>query len=449
MLLGSIARALRPGRTAFSTPRFFAAQAPSIPLISRVVKPSHFFSSNLRFSSTVNASLPILTPPSVARWLMLSSGLCLAIVVVGGVTRLTESGLSITEWKPVTGVLPPLSESDWQVEFEKYKLTPEFKLLNSNMTIHDFKKIFYMEWGHRILGRLIGLTFVGPLCYFVVRKKVAKPIALRLSGLAVLIGLQGLMGWYMVKSGLEDSFMDTPGAVPRVSQYRLASHLALAFALYAGMFHAGMTAIKEWKFANGQLWSGVNDLTVMNSKLVRQFRLQARSLFGLVFITAMAGAFVAGLDAGLVYNEWPLMGGRLVPPADELVSPSYAKTLEKTDLWRNIFENPTTVQFNHRVLATTTYLATAVMFAQAMRPAIRNALPPLVKTNVIAAFGMVNIQFLLGIGTLLYLVPTPLAAAHQAGSLMLLTTVIQLLVSLRSPSQAARLWRMANLKRKP
>lgn len=153
----------------------------------------------------------------------------------------------------------------------------------------DFKRIFYMEWSHRILGRVIGLAFVGPMIYFIIRKKVARPVALRLSGIAVLIGLQGLMGWYMVKSGLQESILDTPGAVPRVSQYRLASHLALAFVLYAGMFNMGMTALKEWKFAKGKDWSGIKNLSVLQSKVVRSFTMQSRALFGLVFLTAVAG----------------------------------------------------------------------------------------------------------------------------------------------------------------
>ncbi|KAF9569394.1 cytochrome oxidase assembly [Agrocybe pediades] len=338
------------------------------------------------------------------------------------------------------------------VEFEKYKATPEFKLLNHSISLEDFKSIFYMEWGHRILGRLIGIVFVGPLAYFAIKKQISKSLTLRLSGLAALIGAQGFLGWYMVKSGLEDSLMDTPGAVPRVSQYRLASHLGLAFLLYLGMFGTGMAVIKDYKFSKGALWSGFsgNIQQALQNPILRSFKKQAWVLTGLVFLTALSGAFVAGLDAGLLYNEFPLMGGRLAPPADELFSTAYAKNEDKSDLWwRNIFENPTTVQFDHRVLATTTYFGTAYLFAQTFRPAVRAALPPLARVGTMAAFAMANVQVALGISTLLYLVPVPLAAAHQAGSVMLLSAMVHLLITMRNPGAAARAWRAFRSKAKP
>uniref|UniRef100_A0A8H7XZ23 Uncharacterized protein n=1 Tax=Psilocybe cubensis TaxID=181762 RepID=A0A8H7XZ23_PSICU len=390
------------------------------------------------------APLPILPSPAVGRWLMASSVLVLGIIVVGGVTRLTESGLSITEWRPITGILPPLSHDDWIVEFDKYKATPEFKLMNHSISLEDFKSIFYMEWGHRVLGRLIGLVFVGPLVYFAVRKQIPSSMTLRMSGLALLIGAQGALGWYMVKSGLEDSLMETPGAVPRVSQYRLASHLGMAFLLYLGMFGTGMAVIKDYKYANGAKWSGSSGRInrILSNPLLKSFKRQSWAITCLVFLTALSGAFVAGLDAGLLYNEFPLMGGRLAPPADELFSPAYAKNEDKSDTWwRNIFENPTTVQFDHRVLATTTYFATAALYLQTFRPALRAALPPLTLVATKAAFAMANIQVALGISTLLYLVPVSLAAAHQAGSVMLLSAMAHLLITMRRPGAAARAWR--------
>ena len=227
-----------------------------------------------------------------------------------------------------------------------------------------------MEWGHRILGRLVGVVFVGPLVYFALRKKIPKSMIIPLTGLAVLIGAQGLLGWYMVKSGLEESIMDTPGAIPRVSQYRLAAHLGMAFLLYLGMFGSGMAVIKDWKYANGALWSGnlPKFQKVLRKPLFSSFKRQSWALTGLVLLTALSGmsyflpvclyvdklflgAFVAGLDAGLLYNEFPLMGSYIVPPFEELFSDDYAKHPDKSDKWwRNIFENPTTVQFNHRVL---------------------------------------------------------------------------------------------------
>ncbi|KAF9817667.1 hypothetical protein IEO21_03323 [Rhodonia placenta] len=410
-----------------------------------------FFSRN---ASTIPAELPVLSPPPVARWLIFSSVLVFAVIVVGGVTRLTESGLSITEWRPITGVLPPLSEAEWKVEFEKYKATPEFKLMNHSITLNEFKDIFYMEWGHRVLGRLIGVAFVLPLAYFAVRKRLTATLPKQLFGMALLLGAQGALGWYMVKSGLEDSLMDTPGAVPRVSQYRLAAHLGTAFVLYAGMLGTGMAALYDWRYATTGKWGGlvgdsVQWKAMLENPLVKRFSRYSKALTALVFLTALSGAFVAGLDAGLLYNEFPLMGGRLAPPQDELFSKAYAKAPDGSDLWwRNIFENPTTVQFDHRCLAITTYTATAALYAMTRNPAMRAALPPLARRMMVAAFGMANVQVLLGIGTLLYLVPIPLAAAHQAGSVMLLTTMVQLLVSLRRPGAAARAWRQALLAKR-
>ncbi|KAJ7067979.1 cytochrome oxidase assembly [Mycena amicta] len=383
-------------------------------------------------------------PPAVGIWLMVSSVLVLVVVVVGGVTRLTESGLSITEWRPITGIIPPLSKEAWQDEFEKYKATPEFKMLNHSMTLDDFKRIFYMEWSHRILGRLIGLTFVVPLAYFTITKKISSPLALKLSGLGLLIGAQGALGWYMVRSGLEDSLLDTPGAVPRVSHYRLAAHLAMAFALYLGMFSGGMAIIKDWRFvrtgnAGGLPISSFN--VALNHPNVKRFKSLSWALTGLVLLTALSGVFVAGLDAGLIYNEWPLMGGHIVPPTEELFSPTYALNSDKTDLWRNVFDNPSMVQFDHRLLATTTYAGIALLFAQTLRPAWRSVIPPLALTSARAAFAMANVQFLLGISTLIYMVPVPLAAAHQGGSILLLSAMLQLLIALRRPGAAARAWR--------
>ncbi|KAJ2933486.1 hypothetical protein H1R20_g3623, partial [Candolleomyces eurysporus] len=392
--------------------------------------------------------MPILAPPAVGGWLMGSATLVLAIIVVGGVTRLTESGLSITEWKPITGVVPPITQEEWEAEFAKYKETPEFKLLNHSITLEDFKFIFFWEWSHRVLGRLIGVAFVGPLAYFALRKKIDGRMTRRLFGLGLLIGAQGALGWYMVKSGLDNKHLEIPGSVPRVSQYRLAAHLGTAFLLYLGMFGTGLSVIKDWKYAKGAPWSGstTGDINkILQNPVVKRIKVASWALMGLVFVTAMSGAFVAGLDAGLLYNEFPLMGGRLAPPSDELFDPAYAKNADKSDLWwRNIFENPTTVQFDHRVLAITTYFGTTALWLRTLNPAVRAALPPLATTAIRAAFTMANIQVLLGISTLLYLVPVPLAAAHQAGSVMLLSAMTHVLISLRRPGGAARLWRRLN-----
>jgi cytochrome c oxidase assembly protein subunit 15 len=256
---------------------------------------------------------------------MVSSTLVFAIIIVGGITRLTESGLSITEWRPVTGILPPLTHEEWVVEFDKYKGTPEFKMyvftyrqrfhntqlisprLNSSASLDDFKFIYSMEWGHRILGRLIGVVFVGPLVYFAARKKISGAMVAKMSGLAALIGVQGLLGWYMVQSGLEESIMETPGAVPRVSQYRLAAHLGTAIALYAGMFGAGLATIKDWKFSKGADWSGVKGISsfqsILSNPSVRAFKVQAWTITGLVFLTALSGEGHSNLLVMLVAYE--------------------------------------------------------------------------------------------------------------------------------------------------
>ncbi len=242
------------------------------------------------------------------------------------------------------------------------------------MNLSEFKEIFYMEWGHRVLGRIIGVAFVVPLAYFAIRKRLTASLPKHLAGMALLLGAQGALGWYMVKSGLEDSLMDTPGAVPRVSQYRLAAHLGTAFVLYAGMFGTGIAALMDWRYAKTGSWGGLKKDTdaawenILKNPHVRRFARNSKALTALVFITALsgqffdllfmlaliqrsAGAFVAGLDAGLLYNEFPLMGGRIAPPADELFSPAYSKRSDGGDIWwRNIFENPTTVQFDHRCL---------------------------------------------------------------------------------------------------
>ncbi|KAN0097775.1 COX15/CtaA family [Tylopilus felleus] len=391
--------------------------------------------------------MPVLASPAVGRWLLFSSALVFAVIVVGGVTRLTESGLSITEWRPITGIIPPLNDEDWNAEFEKYKATPEFKMINHSISLDEFKNIFYMEWGHRVLGRIIGVAFVLPLSYFAIRKKLTTSMPAKLTGMALLLGFQGVLGWYMVKSGLEESIMHTPGAVPRVSQYRLAAHLGTAVLLYAGMLGTGLAAIKDWKYAHDGLWSGSKTMSwqeVLSNPLVKRFTRYSRAVTALVFLTALSGAFVAGLDAGLVYNEFPLMGGRIAPPFDELFSAAYAKNADGSDIWwRNIFENPTTVQFDHRILAMTTYLGTCLLFAHSRQSAVRSLLPPLARVSMTAAFAMANVQVLLGLATLLYLVPVPVAAAHQAGSVALLSTMVHLLVALRRPGLAAQLWRNA------
>ncbi|KAF8312853.1 COX15-CtaA-domain-containing protein [Clavulina sp. PMI_390] len=397
------------------------------------------------------SDLPPVSGPAVTRWLFLSAGLVFAIVVVGGVTRLTESGLSIVEWRPITGTLPPLSQAEWEAEFDKYKTSPEFKTMNHSITLEEFKRIFFWEYLHRLLGRVIGLGFVVPLTYFALRRNRLTPGSLPFySFLALLIGGQGALGWYMVKSGLRDEII-TNKEVARVSQYRLAAHLSMALALYVGMLSAAFSTRNDWRWKTQGSWSKLTGAEpwkkILENPAVRRFKGAAMALSCLVFLTAFSGAFVAGLDAGLIYNEFPMMGEHIIPPISELLSPFYSRASDQSDLWwRNIFENPTTVQFDHRLMGTTTYTATTLLYLSTLlHPTLRATLPPLTRHLAMSAFLMANIQVALGISTLLYLVPVPLAAAHQGGSVLLLTTMVALMASLRAPGRAARLWRAATV----
>ncbi|KZT54541.1 cytochrome oxidase assembly, partial [Calocera cornea HHB12733] len=389
--------------------------------------------------------LPPLSPPTVGYWLLALAGMSFVIIVVGGVTRLTESGLSITEWRPVTGTLPPLSDAAWEGEFAKYRETPEYKMLNTNITLEAFKRIYYMEYSHRLLGRVIGLCLLAPFGYYALRRQLTPGLTAKLAGLAVLLGAQGALGWYMVASGLEDEILTTPGAVPRVSQYRLAAHLGAALVFYAGLVLTGLSVLRDAAYVRGRGWrahGGWEQAWAAAPKQMRTFRLSAYAVGALVFLTALSGAFVAGLDAGLIYNEFPLMGGRLVPPGEELVRPEFTNVrIRHTAPWRNLFENPTTVQFDHRLLATTTYCAVGALWLLSRR--LRPVLPRPARTATNWAWALANVQVALGISTLLYLVPVELAAAHQAGSVCLLTAMLALAAVLRRPGRWARVWREA------
>jgi cytochrome c oxidase assembly protein subunit 15 len=304
-----------------------------------------------------------------------------AMVVIGGVTRLTESGLSITEWKPAAGAIPPLSEEAWQEEFAKYQQIPQYRERNAGMTLAEFKTIFWWEFVHRLWGRLIGVVYALPLLWFVLRGQVRGRLAWQLAGIFVLGGLQGALGWYMVQSGLVDRVS--------VSQYRLTAHLGLALLIYAAT-----------------LWTALDLLRPTGS--ATRFSRAALAFSALVFVTILAGGFVAGLDAGMSYNTFPLMDGRLVP----------AGYLDETPWWANLFENVAAVQFNHRVLAMTT-LAGALALAFAGRKAASPARGLAFATGLMAL-----LQVALGISTLLLVVPIPLAAAHQAGAVALLTLAL-------------------------
>ena len=347
--------------------------------------------------------------------------------------------LSITEWKPVTGSLPPRNAADWNSEFSKYKSSPEFKMLNPHMTLDEFKSIYFMEWAHRIWGRVVGLSFILPSLYFIARRRVSVRMAAKLIGISGLIGFQGVLGWWMVKSGLKDDLF-RPGSQPRVSQYRLTAHLGTAFLCYTAMLWNGLSILREHKLLADPA-AAEKALSLLRSPDLRIFRRSVAGLAVLVFCTAMSGGLVAGLDAGLIYNEFPYMGLGLTPPKSELFSGFYSHRSDKSDIWwRNMLENPSLVQLDHRILATTTFTSIMGLWAYTnFSPTVRRMLPAACRRGVHGVVGFVWLQVILGISTLIYLVPLPLASAHQAGSLALLTSVLVLGGRAWVPGRALRL----------
>jgi len=335
-------------------------------------------------------------------WLAGCSGMVAGAVALGGVTRLTESGLSMVDWKLIKDMIPPKNEEEWVQEFERYKEYPEYKYVNKarEMTLNEFKFIFYMEWGHRMWGRATGIVFLVPAAYFLSKGYFNSGMKKRMGAFSLLLGFQGFLGWYMVKSGLNEPVKEHD--IPRVSQYRLAAHLGSAFLLFSGFLWTSLT----------HLFEDQKNATKMDPKLLKKINLRSHGLMGLIFTTALAGAFVAGLDAGLVYNSFPKMADRWIPTDLFAHEPK----------WRNFFENPTMVQFQHRILGMST-LTAIVLYAFAMR---RLPLPSRARLAVDSLVAMSCVQVSLGIATLLLYVPTSLAAVHQSGSLALLSFAIWL-----------------------
>ena len=316
------------------------------------------------------------------------------MVVVGGITRLTHSGLSIVEWQPIAGALPPLDQAQWEEAFDKYRQTPEFRQVNPDMDLARFKLIFWWEYVHRLLGRLIGAVFLLPLLWFALRGKIARALLPKLAGIFVLGGLQGAMGWYMVESGLV--------ADPRVSQLRLAAHLGFAFLIYAAMLWIALDLL----FRGGG--------TPAPSRSLRR---AAAALAILVFVMVLSGALVAGTHAGLEYNTFPLMNGRVVPPDAFAMQPWH----------RNLYDNLATVQFDHRLIAwALAFFAPWLWLRVRSAGASRRA-----RLAADLLLGAIVVQIALGISTLLLFVPVPLAAAHQAGALLVFTAALFLVHSLR------------------
>ncbi|CAH1398465.1 unnamed protein product [Nezara viridula] len=344
------------------------------------------------------ASKNAVAQKAVGYWLLGCGGMVFGAVVLGGVTRLTESGLSMVTWK-LFGEKPPFNQADWEKEFELYKQFPEYKMKNMDITLEEFKRIWWMEYAHRMWGRCIGAAFLFPATYFWTKGYFSSAMKKRVFAFGLLIAAQGLMGWYMVKSGLEDRF-PTQNDVVRVSQYRLASHLSLAFILYTAF-----------------LWSALDHLIPAQklteiTKSARRFRGLAHASKGLVFLTAFSGAFVAGLDAGLVYNSFPKMGDKWIP--DEI--------LALTPKISNITENPVTVQFDHRMLGITTLSVISGLWLLSRK----RTLPPRAYKAANALAIMAWTQVLLGITALVHYVPVSLAALHQSGSLVLLSFAVWL-----------------------
>jgi cytochrome c oxidase assembly protein subunit 15 len=309
------------------------------------------------------------------------------MILLGGVTRLTHSGLSMVEWKPLMGAIPPLTEQDWLATFDKYKQYPEYEKLNKGMSLEGFKAIFMYEYLHRLLGRLIGIIFAFPLLYFAMRRRLRPGLAPGLVALFFMGGLQGLLGWYMVKSGLVDN--------PRVSQYRLTAHLGLAFAIYAFMV---------W-LAFDLLWTKIDAQT--NHRPYARWSLV---LVGLVYLMILSGGLVAGTRAGLAYPTWPLMGDSFVPAGLYTSRPP----------WLAMFEDITTIQFNHRMFA---YLL-LVLISGFSWLVYKNSMNEKARLGVVLLFVALLIQVALGISTLLFHVPVAVAAAHQGGAVVTFTAAL-------------------------
>jgi heme a synthase len=324
---------------------------------------------------------------AVRVWLFVVAAMVLAMVLVGGATRLTESGLSITQWQPVVGIVPPLDKADWQAEFARYRAIPQYQALNQGMSLDQFKTIFWWEWTHRLLGRLIGFVFLAPLLWFLWRGWIGPGLRSRLWLIFGLGALQGAVGWWMVASGLADRI--------EVSQYRLATHLVLACLIFIAI-----------------LWTALR----LGEATPRQASARARVSAGVLLVMVLGqiylGALVAGLRAGYIYNTWPLIDGSLVPDAHRLFF--------KTPLWRNFFENTLTVQFDHRMLAYTIWICALLhLLDVASSKSKGRAL-----NGSILLFGAVTVQAALGIWTLLMVAPLPLSLAHQGMAMVVLTVAI-------------------------
>ncbi len=330
--------------------------------------------------------------PYIRAWLWFAAFLVFIMVIVGGATRLTDSGLSITEWQPLLGAIPPLTEADWLAAFEKYKLIPEYSLVNQGMSLEEFKFIYWWEWAHRFLGRFIGLVMIVPFLFFWATHRIEPRLTPRLVTLILLGGLQGALGWYMVKSGLVERV--------DVSQYRLAAHLTLATVILGAIVWTalGVGGAPRHPPQDRRGWA-------------------AFGLAALILLQVAAGGFVAGLDAGMGYNTWPLMDGQWMPKGLLIMQP----------VWRNFFENAMTVQFDHRLIAYIVALCAALYVWRVQSRA------------AYAVFIAVLLQVGLGIWTLLAQVPLHLGLSHQGGAMVVFASAIWVMHEALSRQAAVRL----------
>jgi cytochrome c oxidase assembly protein subunit 15 len=322
----------------------------------------------------------------ISYWLFTCAAIILGMILLGGVTRLTGSGLSMVDWKPLMGVVPPLSEADWQQTFSNYKQFPEYQQINKGMSIDAFKSIFMFEYLHRVLGRLIGVFFLLPFLFFYFSKRIPSGLTPKLTVMFLLGGLQGLLGWYMVKSGLVDN--------PRVSQYRLTSHLGAAVVIYSYILWVAFSLVN--KKGGQQKHSSLKPFSY--------------GISALIFLMILSGGLVAGTRAGLAYPTFPLMGDSFIPIGLYAMSPA----------WLSMFEDITTIQFNHRILA---YFLTVVVLGfliKAFSLGITNRL----RVGIILLATFLTLQVTLGISTLLLHVPVPLAASHQGVAICLLSAAL-------------------------
>jgi len=340
-----------------------------------------------------NAATAVVDTTPVRIWLLTVAALVFLLVSVGGATRLTGSGLSITEWKPIMGIVPPLSAADWHEAFDKYRQIPQYQQVNKGMSLDAFKRIFWWEWTHRFLGRLVGFAFLVPFLGLLAAGRIPRKLQPRLVGLFALGALQGFLGWYMVSSGLADRIS--------VSQYRLAAHLGLAIVIFGALLWVALSLDEEREGARAVAASSG----------------WAMAITALLFGQILLGALVAGLKAGMGYNTWPLMDGQMVPSGLGIMQPWYL----------NLFENAMTVQFNHRVMA---YVVTLAVAWQAWS-VLRTSGDARVRGTAVALAVGTLLQVVLGIWTLLAQVPLPLGLAHQAGAAALFAVAIWHLYAVR------------------